>query len=273
MSSAFKWSKMNAQITFRIEVPMPRPWNSRPSHEPVSPTRVMRNSLVLNPWDPTSWPSKRTARSMPHFAGEKLARCPQWNCAVFLGISSGGAIDQGVLNGIRSGAWMPLIARSASGPSRSSVIPRSSTGPAVIRRPSRGSAVAAVVIVSSSLSRVPVIGAYLTTDGHGPATGFRARGRGTSARDSDRRGQVADPDGGGCPIGAGVDSGDRVGADVDDVQRARGRCRRTGQQGQRGRPASDDNRRPGRVEERDRPVRADPDLPRDLERGRLESDQ
>jgi hypothetical protein len=27
---------------------------------------------------------------MPHFAGEKLARCPQWNCAVFLGISSAG---------------------------------------------------------------------------------------------------------------------------------------------------------------------------------------
>ena len=78
---------------------------------------------------------------------------------MFLGISAAGAIDQGTKNGIKSGSCTPLIASSASGPSRSSVTPRSSTGPAVIRRPSRGSAVAAVVIASWSLHPVTVIAA------------------------------------------------------------------------------------------------------------------
>jgi hypothetical protein len=42
MYSASTWSKMNAQITCRIAVPMPRPWNRRLSQEPVSPPRTMR---------------------------------------------------------------------------------------------------------------------------------------------------------------------------------------------------------------------------------------
>ena len=42
MRSASTWSMRNAQMTWRIAVPMPRPWNLLPSQEPVSPVRKMR---------------------------------------------------------------------------------------------------------------------------------------------------------------------------------------------------------------------------------------
>lgn len=45
-SSKPRWSNATAQMTWRISVPMPWPWNLRANHDPVSPVRVTRKSLV-----------------------------------------------------------------------------------------------------------------------------------------------------------------------------------------------------------------------------------
>ena len=58
----------------RISLPMPAPWCSRPSHEPVSKVRSTRKSCVIKPVVPTTAPSTSTASSMVHFAGESSAR-------------------------------------------------------------------------------------------------------------------------------------------------------------------------------------------------------
>ena len=77
MWSNSRWSNRNAHITWRMAVPMPFPWNSRLSHDPVSPVRVTRKSFVMTPWVPTSSPSQKTAKFAVHFSWLNDARTCQ----------------------------------------------------------------------------------------------------------------------------------------------------------------------------------------------------
>jgi hypothetical protein len=63
----------SSRTAARISVPIPRPWNSAPSHEPDPTTDVSRNAFAYSSWLPTSSTSAHTRRSRCHSSGDQVA--------------------------------------------------------------------------------------------------------------------------------------------------------------------------------------------------------
>ncbi len=112
-------AKARCRTAVRMSVPVPRPWCSRPSHDPVVTSRSTRKSRASSDCVPTTAPARRTTKSIRQSSGVHEAQPPSCQRRVRRARSSGRSRSTGTRT-----AWRPRRAPRARRPGTARRRPR-----------------------------------------------------------------------------------------------------------------------------------------------------